>query len=324
MAEAFSENSKNCYLLVLEAVNKSLVTYVKEGSLGPEYHVNDSDYERYRFLSESDFGRIIHTYSEIEVLTNLVQCNEKGETPLEIAMKGENIYLIDELVKYLKRVAVRAVRQSTYLESDSKTIESAKCRVLIVMTAIDQLFFCRMPIMELIEHLTHLSFDIFSSMWEKSEWFDMLAKVVIKSTLLSRTDKIIVLELMGASSFCNTSGKTPLMFRCWRDAMSLRYLPTDGEPLLPKILLASTSTSTSSTSVASSIVFGSDLEVNSMEELNLLEENSKFNIYLFDREERKRIRELLQRQSLLVIRRITSQANHGHHGHLELEQMSTL
>ncbi len=86
--------------------------------------------------------------------------------------------------------------------------------------------------------------------------------------------------------------------------MTLRYFPADGEPLLPKMPYVGVS------SVASSVVFGSAVEVLSMEGLDLLEGHFERNVDDPDME--VQLIDLMQRQSLLVIRRISSQANHGH------------
>ncbi len=44
---------------------------------------------------------VIGTYSKIEVLKSLAQCNEEGETPLIIAMKRKNLLVIGELVNWI-------------------------------------------------------------------------------------------------------------------------------------------------------------------------------------------------------------------------------
>jgi hypothetical protein len=59
----------------------------------------------------------------------------------------------------------------------------------------------------------------------------------------------------------------PVMFRCWREAMALRYFPAVGEPHLPKIPYVGVTT------VASSEVFGNAVEFMTMEELDLLEDH---------------------------------------------------
>ncbi len=106
-----------------------------------------------------------------------------------------------------------------------------------------------------------------------------------------------------------------LGLHCWKEAMTLRYFPSDGEPLLPKIPDVSVPT------VASSVFFGSAVEVMTMEELDLMEEDLKRDLY---RGERLTITKLIQRQALLVIRRITSQSNNEHPHWLYLVSLDKL
>ncbi len=58
-------------------------------------------------ISVSKFQFVRRTYSQIQVLTCLVQWNEEGETPLLIAMKMKIFYLINELVHFLHYVIVK-------------------------------------------------------------------------------------------------------------------------------------------------------------------------------------------------------------------------
>jgi hypothetical protein len=156
-------------------------------------------------------------------------------------------------------------------------------------------------------------------------WLNFIAQVFISSRSFTRQDKIIALELIGAflnmhSPFNSTQGVSThlpieLGLHCWREAMTLRYFPSDGEPLLPKI------PDVSVPSVASSVVFGSAVEVISMEELDLLEEDLKRDLY---RGERLTSKKLIQRQALLVIRRITSQSNNEHPHWLYLVSLDKL
>ncbi len=73
-----------------------------ECSAGRAEDCNRLVYEAVNEISVSKFQLVISSYSEIEVLTSLAKSNEKGETPLVIAVKGGNVSLIDELVKFLK------------------------------------------------------------------------------------------------------------------------------------------------------------------------------------------------------------------------------
>ena len=75
------------------------------------------------------------TYSEHQLQASLVQCNEEGETPLVIAMRGKNDRVIYELVKVLRNC--------------DKTNEENQLKLSI---AIQQLSH-QIPIVELIGYL---------------------------------------------------------------------------------------------------------------------------------------------------------------------------
>jgi hypothetical protein len=251
-----------------------------ECSAGRAEDCNRLVYEAVNEISVSKFQLVISSYSEIEVLTSLAKSNEKGETPLVIAVKGGNVSLIDELVKFLK----------TCDRKIGKLNEMS-------LIAVDQLFHHQIPITELIYHLT--------KQLPSTNLLLIISTVVLKSTSLTRPDKITALELIGASVRNFFEGDRLLMFKCWREAMKLRYFPSDGEPLLPKTPYEGV------TSAASSVVFGSAEEVMTMEELDLLEEDFERNKANRDLEVRLRCNVRMQRQCLLVIRRISSQTNYG-------------
>jgi hypothetical protein len=97
-------------------------------------------------------------------------------------------------------------------------------------------------------------------------------------------------------------GCSPLKY--WEEAMTLRYFPQDGESLLPKIPALNVP------SAASSVVFGSAVEVMTMEELKLLQED--FERYHMSLDEQLPFVKQLKIQALLVIRRIFTQVNLGH------------
>jgi hypothetical protein len=100
---------------------------------------------------------------------------------------------------------------------------------------------------------------------------------------------------------------------CWKEAMNLRYIyfPQDSDILFPKELDVHVP------SEAFSVVFGSAVEVMSIEELGLLQQDCMDSHYLpldyllFDRR--------IKIQALLVIRRISVQANLEHLHWLYLE-----
>ena len=232
------------------------------------------------------------TYSEHQLLASLVQCNEEGETPLVIAMRAwRNDCVIDELVKVLRNC--------------DKTIEENQLKLSI---AINQLSH-PIPIVELIGYLAR---ELFDCIVHRSEWLKFIAQVFKGSTSSIQKDKIITaLELIGAilMDFDLASSMLFAGLECWKVAMTLRYCPEDGQPLLPKIPDVSVS------SEASSLIYGSATEVMSLEELDILQAN-------FENGFQPQFRERIKIQGLLVLRRITTQANLEYPHRLYLKRLS--
>ena len=211
------------------------------------------------------------TYTLVELLDSLALCNEEGETPLLFAMKRQNVAAIDEFMTWLKEMI---------FESDE-----CKLKVVEIIYQLSQ----RIPVIELVAHIIKDRSCTF-------DWLECCAQVVIKSTSLTRQDKINALELIG------TCERLEWGLQYWRKAMTLRYFSQDSEPL-PKIIPA-----LCDQSVASSVIFGSAVEFTTMEELDL------FNI---DREQ-------FRFQHLLVIRKICIQSNVDYPHWLYIHELLTL
>jgi hypothetical protein len=151
-----------------------------------------------------------------------------------------------------------------------------------------------------------------------------IAKIVIKSNSLTRKDKIILLELLGAALITRLClgnfdegdlGGALCGLECWREAMSLRYFPTeDGDDPLPKL------PNVHVPSVLSSVIFGSAVEVATREELDLLQQDFERN-YLPGVNMRIPCAKRMLIQALLVIRRISAQEDLGHPHWLYLESL---
>ncbi len=207
-------------------------------------------------------------------MDGLSQCNAgEGETLLVIAMKGKNVYFIDKLM-LVWRECVCSFDQSH------------------LMSLVDQLSH-HIPIVELIGYL------IIDS--REGKWLQFLGFHFIKSTSFTRQDKTVALELIGAASTfgCTSEGcyNFQLALKCWRQSMTLRFFPADGEPI-PKIPAVFVS------SVTSSVIFGSTVKVMTFEELNIFEEKRMTLDW-------NGVKEVLI-QALLVIRRYSKQNNLGH------------
>ena len=120
------------------------------------------------------------TYREIQLLTSLAECNEEGETPLEIAIKRNYAFLVEEIVLFLANVL------------DHNIVKNHQLKPTFV---INQLL-NQIPIKQWIDTLMTLIHDHKEL---RRKWLMFIAKIVIKSNSLTRKDKIILLELLGAA-----------------------------------------------------------------------------------------------------------------------------
>ena len=233
------------------------------------------------------------TYSEIELLTGLIQMNEKGETPLLVAIKGKNVSFIHELIVILKNFT----RKTNKCQSQSP----------MCLVAIEQLS-QQIPITELIEYFIKDIGD--------SDWLQFLAQVFIKSTLFTQQDKIVALEMIGASVMCSLksvyldsyynecyAALRGFGLECWREAMNLRHSISHGSHGFPR---------KSATVESSVVVFGASAEVMTREELDLFEEHiTRNSSSSLDYDVRLECQKLMRRQGLLVLRRIHSEEYEG-------------
>ena len=220
-------------------------------------------------------------FSEIQLLTSLAQCNKEGETPLVIAMKRKNVSFIAELVNWISAGYLKKECQPL----SEKIIEQLSPHIPVVIKIIDF-------------HYNKLHFLRF------------IAGVIIKSTSFTRQDKIITLELIGAAIVLSSVPDGQIVshsvlsgLEFWREAMTLRHFPQDGGPSIPKAVCVP--------SEAFSVVFGSTVEVMTMEELDVLKEDF-LNFSLSDRNVKYLIAKRFKIQAFLTIRRIPILANLRH------------
>ncbi len=286
-----SEDTEECTRRVFEAVSNNSVSLFRDA--------------RYR-------------YGTIKLLTSLAECNEEGETPLAIAIKRDYFSVVEEIKIFLIFV----------LELYHRVVENPKTHINEsyyhdvvenqpkLKYVIDQLLH-QFPIKALIDNLI---FDQ-CRIQENIKWLMFIAKIVIESISLTRQDKIILLEVIGTAliiqlnryeiteekALCGNYG-----LECWREAMTLRYFPTDGGPLLPKLPHVHVPSS-----VLSSVISGSAVEVATIEELDLLQQDFQRN-YLDDR---LPCVERMVIQALLVSRRFSDQEHLGHPHWLYLQSL---
>jgi hypothetical protein len=72
-----SKETKYCTPLVFEAVNMNSFSLLR---------------------------KVKNTFSKIQLLTSLAECNEKSETPLAIAIKSNFVFVVKEIKKFLINV----------------------------------------------------------------------------------------------------------------------------------------------------------------------------------------------------------------------------
>jgi ankyrin repeat protein len=232
------------------------------------------------------------TYNPIQLLTSLAQCNEEGKTPIIVAMERGNDSVIKKLVTWMSKDKTNFLKNEEWRP--------------IYIIIIDQLIH-HIPVIELISHLIVNPHDPIS----REGLVELIGLLFLQSTSLSRQDKITAQELIGAlviiyyfyHDCCESKSRFAL--KCWKEAMTLRYFPQDGEPLLPKVPAIYVPTR------ASSIIFGSAAEIMTMEEIKLLEEDSMNEDYWIP------FKEQLLIQALLVMRRIFTDLGHPHGLYLE-------
>lgn len=147
MALILSRGSVECNRLVFEAVNENSISMLES---------------------------VIDHYNLTELLTSLIQCNENGETPLVVAIKGKNNVIIDKLVALIREDA----------EKQSTCERREVC--LIAIKKLSQ----QIPVMEFLDYFVN---DLCNR-----NWLEFIAKVFITSTSFTRQDTIVALELIGA------------------------------------------------------------------------------------------------------------------------------
>ena len=205
-----------------------------------------------------------------------------------------------------------------FMELDCNIVENEFKLTFVI----NQLLLQQIPIKELIDVLIVADTDIFL---KSTEWLMFIAKIFLKSNSLTRQDTIILLELIGSviiTQLCdeNFEEETVLYgncgLECWRKAMTLRYFPADGGDLLLKLPNALVP------SELTSVIFGSAVEVATIEELDLLQKDFERN-YFPDADRRLPCVKRMLIQAFLVIRRITTQEHLGHPHWFYLESLAT-
>ena len=137
----------------------------------------------------------------------------------------------------------------------------------------------------------------------------LIAQVINKSISFTRVEKISALEFIGAALINGpTLDYFSFALQCWKEAMTHRFFSQDGEPLPKQLAVCAPSS-------ASSVVFGSAVEFMTMEDLKSLQEDFERHFltntdlllrHFLPCTRRVRI------QGLLIMRRITGQANLDH------------
>lgn len=160
---------------------------------------------------------ILYKYGLLSVMKNIGICNEDGETPLLLAIRLKHFGLRDFLVELLKE----SIRDE----------DCPQCLFSIIRQLSEKL-----PRTEVIGYLVKTTDNLF--------WLEVVLKSIMSSSI-TRSEKIIVLEMMGAAFIFNNSKPDEEMahlrgLHCWKEAMVLRYSPTCNEQTIPVIPLVPT------------------------------------------------------------------------------------
>ena len=116
--------------------------------------------------------KVKNTYSGIQLLNSLAECNKKSETPLAIAIKSNYVFVVKEIMKFLINVP--------------DNVEHHFKPTFVINQLLHQI-----PIKQLIDTLIHEQF--------KPKWLMFISKIIIESNSLTQEDKIILLEVFGAA-----------------------------------------------------------------------------------------------------------------------------
>jgi hypothetical protein len=223
--------------------------------------------------SVDSLREILYKYGLLSVMKNIGICNEDGETPLLLAIRLKHFGLRDFLVDLLKE----SIRDE----------DCPQCLFSIIHQLSEKL-----PRTEVIGYLVKTTDNLF--------WLEVVLKSIMSSSI-TRSEKIIVLEMMGAAFIFNDSIPDEEMahlrgLHCWKEAMVLRYSPTCNEQTIPVIPLDPTELHWKA--------FGHVNEVLTLEQLEDLKKQSLLNVL---HKNWQLLRESLRVQALLICQRIVQQ-----------------
>nr|CAH0112565.1 unnamed protein product [Daphnia galeata] len=251
------------------------------------------------------FESAIETYSEIQLLNSLANCNEEAsslhfhlcETPVAIAIKSDCVPVVKKMMAFLRNALAQNIVENQ----------------LKITFIIHQLLH-KFPIEELIDNLIYDPIPLYRREIRPHQWLMFFANIVTNCKKITRQDKIILLEVIGSAlitqlcepqffiegeTLCGNYG-----LECWREAMTLRYFPQDGGDVMPKL------PNFNVPSESSSFIFGSAVEVATIEELDLLQEDLKQNYLNVQMPIQCLGRMVIQ--ALLVLQRISHHLGHPH------------
>ena len=175
--------------------------------------------------------------------SELIQCDENGDSPLHVAIKCEHHSLVKYMLKWSKNKI--ALVESQYCFEDPCK-KGGKDYVNIRLEDFANNMFgisYKVPVLYIMEYLINPEVDNFSSRWCVISWLKFVLDCV-KVSSINRPEKIVALELLGATFIlkhtqeyrnCCSNDGCFIGIKCWKEALALRYASDDGEPALPKI-----------------------------------------------------------------------------------------
>ena len=176
--------------------------------------------------------------------SDLNQCDENGDSPLHVAIKCGHRGLVDYMLKWSKNKI--ALVESQYCFQDPRTEQGVKGDVNIKLEDIADTMFGispKVPVLYIMEYHIKPAVD------DDFVWLKIVLDCV-KVSSINRTEKIVALDLLGATFIFKDTLKTRFCtkndaitnndgynigIKCWKEALALRHVTDDGEPALPKI-----------------------------------------------------------------------------------------
>ena len=162
----------------------------------------------------------------LEITTDMAKSfNELGETPLLVAIK-ENDYLMVQFLVEVLNVPINQMGRFLWNEVDYPEVPPLFAAII-----------CDQTFSTFIVHF--LTTALLNSGARPVNIFHACLDSILASSISNRTQKIDILELLGAAfipaGMFRRSGILEFVVECWKKALILRQATPEGEPPIPKI-----------------------------------------------------------------------------------------